>query len=190
MNTSLRYTPGQESRELKTVFDWSKDMGILRAAEKCNGTAACRKTEVTGGTMCPSYMATRDEKHSTRARANILREFLTNSTKENPYNHPEIYEVMDLCLSCKACKSECPSSVDVAKLKAEFLQHYYDANSAPLRSKLIANITSVNKLGSIFPAFTNLMMNNPLTQKLMMPLLGLRQKKPSFSLQNYFGQMV
>lgn len=177
MNTSLRYTPGQESRELKTVFDWSKDMGILRAAEKCNGTAACRKTEVTGGTMCPSYMATRDEKHSTRARANILREFLTNSTKENPYNHPEIYEVMDLCLSCKACKSECPSSVDVAKLKAEFLQHYYDANGAPLRSKLIANITSVNKLGSIFPAFTNLMMNNPLTQKLMMPLLGFAPKR-------------
>ena len=177
MNTSLRYTPGQESREPKTVFDWSKDMGILRAAEKCNGTAACRKTEVTGGTMCPSYMATRDEKHSTRARANILREFLTTSTKENPYDHPEIYEVMDLCLSCKACKSECPSSVDVAKLKAEFLQHYYDANGAPLRSKLIANITSVNKLGSIFPAFTNLMMNNPLTQKLMMPMLGFAPKR-------------
>lgn len=177
MNTSLRYEPGQKTRELKTVFDWSKDMGILRATEKCNGTAVCRKTEVTGGTMCPSYMATRDEKHSTRARANILREFLTNSTKENPYDHPEIYEVMDLCLSCKACKSECPSSVDVAKLKAEFLQHYYDANGAPLRAKLIANITSVNKLGSIFPAFTNLMMNNPLTQKLMMPILGFAPKR-------------
>ena len=177
MNTSLRYKPGQKTRELKSVFDWSKDLGILRAAEKCNGTGVCRKTEVTGGAMCPSYMATRNEKHSTRARANILREFLTNSTKENPYDHPEIYEVMDLCLSCKACKSECPSSVDVTKLKAEFLQHYYDANGAPLRAKLIANITSVNKLGSIFPAFTNLMMNNPLTQKMMMPVLGFAPKR-------------
>ncbi|MDY0077046.1 MAG: FAD-linked oxidase C-terminal domain-containing protein [Bacteroidales bacterium] len=177
MNTSLRYKPGQQTRQPTTVFDWSKDMGILRAAEKCNGTAVCRKTEVTGGTMCPSYMATRNEKHSTRARANILREVLTNSNKKNPFDHPEIYEVMDLCLSCKACKSECPSSVDVTKLKAEFLQHYYDANGAPLRAKLIANITSVNRLGSSFPAFTNLMMNNTLSQKLIMPLLGFAPKR-------------
>lgn len=172
MNTALRYTPGQETRKIDTIFDWSKDMGILRAAEKCNGTAACRKTEVTGGTMCPSYMATRNEKHSTRARANILREMLTNSTKENPFDHTEIYEVMDLCLSCKACKSECPSSVDVAKLKTEFLQHYYDAHGAPLRAKLIANIAQINKLGKFWPSFTNVMMNNPLTSKLVMPLLG------------------
>jgi FAD/FMN-containing dehydrogenase/Fe-S oxidoreductase len=177
MNTALRYTPGQETRKIDTIFDWSKDMGILRAAEKCNGTAACRKTEVTGGTMCPSYMATRDEKASTRARANILREMLTTSTKDNPFDHPEIYEVMDLCLSCKACKSECPSSVDVAKLKAEFLQHYYDANGAPLRAKMIANIIQINKLGSVWPAFTNLMMNNPLTSKLLMPMLGFAPER-------------
>ncbi len=97
--------------------------------------------------MCPSYMATRNENETTRARANILREFLTNSNKKNPFDHKEIYEVMDLCLSCKACKSECPSSVDVAKLKAEFLQHYYDANGIPLRTRLIAYITKINKLG-------------------------------------------
>ncbi|NOX86337.1 MAG: FAD-binding oxidoreductase, partial [Chlorobi bacterium] len=116
MNTFLRYEPGKKTREIETFFDFSKDMGILRAAEKCNGTGACRKTEVTGGTMCPSYMATRDEDKSTRARANILREFLTWSPKDNPFDHKEIYEVMDMCLSCKACKSECPSSVDVTKL--------------------------------------------------------------------------
>ncbi len=193
MNTSLRYAPGQETKSIQTIFDWSKDQGILRAAEKCNGTAACRKTEVTGGTMCPSYMATRDEKHSTRARANILREMLTTSNKNNPFDHPEIYEVMDLCLSCKACKSECPSSVDVAKLKAEFLQHYYDANGAPLRAKLIANITEVNKLGKIWPAFTNLMMNNPVTSKLLMPLLGFapKRKLPTLyktTLENWFSK--
>ena len=177
MNTSLRYEPGKETKEVETIFDFSKDLGILRAAEKCNGTAACRKTKVTGGTMCPSYMATRNENDSTRARANILREFLTNSTKSNPFDHKEIYEVMDLCLSCKACKSECPSSVDVAKLKAEFLQHYYDANGAPFRSKLIANITSINALGSIWPGFTNLFLKNKTFGRFMMPLIGFAPKR-------------
>lgn len=177
MNTSLRYAPGQRTRDIKTVFDWSKDMGILRAAEKCNGTAACRKTEVTGGTMCPSYMATRNEKDSTRARANILREFLTNSNKRNPFDHPEIYEVMDLCLSCKACKSECPSSVDVAKLKAEFLQHYYDANGAPLRAKLIANISSINSLARITPRLHNFFMTNRLIAPLLLKSIGFAPKR-------------
>jgi Fe-S oxidoreductase len=97
-------------------------------------------------------MASKNEKDTTRARANILREFLTNSDKLNRFDHKEIYEVMDLCLSCKACKSECPSNVDVAKLKAEFLQQYYDANGVPFRSKLIANFTSAAKLASLFPS--------------------------------------
>jgi len=177
MNTSLRYVPGKQIKEINTVFDWSKDMGILRAAEKCNGSADCRKTEVSGGTMCPSYMATRDEKHTTRARANILREFLTNSTKANPFDHPEIYEVMDLCLSCKACKSECPSSVDVTKLKAEFLQHYYDANGAPLRSKIIANISSINYLGSFVPSLTNFFLTNSFVSPLLMSSIGFAPKR-------------
>lgn len=177
MNSHLRYEPDQVTRNVDTVFDWSKDMGILRAAEKCNGTAACRKTEVTGGTMCPSYMATRDESASTRARANILREYLTNSDKKNPYNHKEVYKVMDLCLSCKACKSECPSSVDVAKLKAEFLQHYYDDNGVPLRSKLIANIAKVNTLGAIVPGITNFFMSNPITSKMIMKTVGFSTKR-------------
>jgi Fe-S oxidoreductase len=172
MNTSLRYIPGKQSREINTIFDFSHDQGILRAAEKCNGSADCRKTEISGGTMCPSYMATRNEKHTTRARANILREFLTNSEKLNPFNHTEIYEVMDLCLSCKACKSECPSSVDVAKLKAEFLQHYYDSNGVPIRSRIIANIASINKFGSIFPSLTNFFMTNKLIAPLLMKSIG------------------
>ncbi len=177
MNTSLRYRSGQQIREIHTIFDWSKDMGILRAAEKCNGTAACRKTEVTGGTMCPSYMATRNEKDSTRARANILREFLTNSTKQNPFDHPEIYEVMDLCLSCKACKSECPSSVDVAKLKAEFLQHYYDANGVPLRARLIAHISSINNLASIAPWLHNFLMSHKLIAPVLLKSIGFAPRR-------------
>src|SRR5450432_1484000 len=125
MNTMLRYTPGQQTPAFNTIFRFH-NQDVLQHAEQCNGSGDCRKTQLSGGTMCPSFMATRNEKDTTRARANILREFLTHSDKLNRFDHKEIYEVMDLCLSCKACKSECPSNVDVAKLKAEFLQHYYD----------------------------------------------------------------
>src|SRR5215831_9606683 len=135
MNTMLRYDPGQQTPKFETIFRFYKQ-DILQHAEQCNGSGDCRKTHLSGGTMCPSFMATRNEKDTTRARANILREFLTNSTKTNCFDNKEIYDVMDLCLSCKGCKSECPSNVDVAKLEAEFLQHYYDANGVPLRSKL------------------------------------------------------
>ncbi len=177
MNTFLRYEPGSEVREIDTFFDFSDDLGIVRAAEKCNGTAACRKTEIIGGTMCPSYMASRNESQTTRARANILREYLTNSQKKNPFNHKEIYNVMDLCLSCKACKSECPSSVDVGKLKAEFLQHYYQDNGIPLRTKLIANITAVNKLGSISPALYNFVNQNILLSGITAGIMGFSRKR-------------
>jgi FAD/FMN-containing dehydrogenase len=119
MNTMLRYTPGQQTPTFKTIFRYY-DQDVLQHAEQCNGSGDCRKTHLSGGTMCPSFMATRNEKDTTRARANILREFLTHSNKMNRFDHKEIYEVMDLCLSCKGCKSECPSNVDVAKLKAEF----------------------------------------------------------------------
>ncbi|MFH2096630.1 MAG: FAD-binding and (Fe-S)-binding domain-containing protein, partial [Bacteroidota bacterium] len=155
MNTSLRYEPGKETREIHTIFDFSGDSGIMRSVEKCNGSGDCRKSAIMGGTMCPSYMASRNESQATRARANILREFLTNSEKENPFDHKEIYDIMDLCLSCKACKSECPSSVDMAKLKAEFLQHYYDANGIPLRTKAIAYLPRLNKMGKLFRPVTN-----------------------------------
>src|SRR5690348_8378514 len=166
MNTMLRYTPGQKTPEFKTEFRFYKQ-NILQHAEQCNGTGDCRKTHLSGGTMCPSYMATKDEKDTTRARANILREFLTNSSKVNRFDHKEIYEVMDLCLSCKGCKSECPSNVDVAKLKAEFLQHYYDANGVPLRARLIANFTRSAQLGSIAPGLYNAVTSSRLIKRLV-----------------------
>lgn len=161
MDTMLRYVPGQFTPEFKTIFRFHQQ-NILQHAEQCNGSGDCRKTHLSGGTMCPSYMATRNEQDTTRARANILREFLTHSDKQNRYDHKEIYDVMSLCLSCKACKSECPSNVDMAKLKAEFLQHYYDANGVPFRSRLIANFTSTAKLGSIAPGLYNWAMDNQL----------------------------
>lgn len=177
MNSMLRYVPGQQTPEFKTVFRFN-NQDILQHAEQCNGSGDCRKTHLSGGTMCPSFMATRNEKDTTRARANILREFLTNSTQLNRFNHKEIYEVMDLCLSCKGCKSECPSNVDVAKLKAEFLQHYYDANGVPLRSKMIANFTTSAKLGSIAPGLYNFIMNNAVTGSLIKKAVGFASKRP------------
>ncbi|MGE0076566.1 MAG: FAD-binding and (Fe-S)-binding domain-containing protein [Bacteroidales bacterium] len=177
MNSSLRYRPGQATREIETIFDFSSVMGILRAAEKCNGSGDCRKTHLSGGTLCPSYMATHNEGNTTRARANLLREFLTNSTKKNPFDHKEVYEILDLCLSCKGCKNECPSSVDMAKLKAEFLQHWYDSHGIPLRSRMIAYITYINKLGSITPQITNFVMSNKVTSTILMRSLGFEPKR-------------
>ena len=171
MNTMLRYTPGQQTPNFKTVFRFY-NQDVLQHAEQCNGSGDCRKTELSGGTMCPSFMATRNEKDTTRARANILREFLTNSDKLNRFDHKEIYDVMDLCLSCKGCKSECPSNVDVAKLKAEFMQHYYDANGIPFRSKLIANFTNAAKLGALLPSVYNFMMTNKGISKLVKKFSG------------------
>jgi Fe-S oxidoreductase len=117
-------------------------------------------------------MATRDEMHTTRARANILREYVRKPYVKNRFNHHEIFEVMDLCLSCKACKSECPSSVDVAKLKAEFLQHYYEANGVPFMTRLIANISRLNNLASILPGLYNFTVTNRFTSTLLKKFVG------------------
>ena len=171
MDTMLRYTPGQQTPAFDTVFRFHKQ-DILQHAEQCNGSGDCRKSHLSGGTMCPSFMATRNEKDSTRARANILREFLTHSDKINRFDHQEIYDVMDLCLSCKGCKSECPSNVDVAKLKAEFLQHYYDVHGVPFRSQLIARFSASARLGLLAPGLYNFMMTNPVISKLIKSVVG------------------
>ncbi|MDP3358483.1 MAG: FAD-linked oxidase C-terminal domain-containing protein [Lutibacter sp.] len=167
MDESLRYKIDRKEPEIETIQDFSDSLGILRATEKCNGSGDCRKLPSAGGTMCPSYRATRNEKDTTRARANALREFLTNSEEENKFNHKELYDVFDLCLSCKACASECPSNVDVAALKAEFLYQYYKENKVPFRTKLFANNVKYNKLGSFAPTLTNLVLNTKITKKLI-----------------------
>ena len=171
MDTFLRYEAGQQTPEFQTYFRY-KDQNVLQHAEQCNGSGDCRKTEVSGGTMCPSYMATRNEKDSTRARANILREMLTHSPKENRFDHQEIKDVYDLCLSCKGCKNECPSNVDVAKLKAEFLQHYYDAHGVPIRSRLIANFARLSGLASLVPWAWNGVLGTPTLRRIANRVVG------------------
>jgi len=152
MNTFLRYVPGKLTRNID-----------------------CRKSIKIGGVMCPSYMATTDEDKTTRARANVLREFLSKGT--DPWDHKEIYEVLDLCLGCKGCKSECPSSVDIAKIKSEFLQHWYDRHGIPLRTRLIAYISSINKLGSLAPAVFNFFLKNKVTSGIFKNISGFAPKR-------------
>jgi len=162
MDTHLRHELGHAEPEHKTIFDFSSTQGILRAAEACTGVGECRKSHLAGGTMCPSYMATRNEQDSTRARANMLRHVLTHPRDiNNPWDSEEIKGVMDLCLSCKACKSECPSNVDVSRLKAEWQQHYYDTHGVPFRSRLIAGFTRSMKLASLAPSLYNRVVTSP-----------------------------
>ena len=177
MNRFLRKDPAIPVKEIKTYFDFSATDGYLRAAEKCNGSGDCRKTEVTGGVMCPSYMATRDEDKTTRARANLLREIITHSDKEDPLDDPRLYNILDLCLSCKGCKTECPSSVDITRLKAEFLQHYYDHHGIPLRTRLIAYYSTIQKAGMILPALYNLFLKNRYLSALVKKIIGFASQR-------------
>jgi FAD/FMN-containing dehydrogenase/Fe-S oxidoreductase len=175
MNSCLRYIPGRATRDIDTIFDFSSSDGIVRAAERCNGSADCRKSVNIGGIMCPSFMATGDEELSTRARANLVREFL--SKDGDPWDHKEIYDILDLCLACKGCKSECPSGVDIAKIKSEFLQHWYDRHGIPLRSRLIAYISVINQIGSAVPAVFNFFLKNKVTSGLLKKVTGFASKR-------------
>jgi Fe-S oxidoreductase len=160
MDTFLRYEADQPVADFKTYFRYG-DQTLLQMAEQCNGSGDCRKTELSGGTMCPSFMATRNEKDTTRARANILREVLTasplppegeiNFTPFRGLGGTAVKDVYDLCLACKGCKGECPSNVDVAKMKMEFLQHYHDQHGVPVRSWLVGNFATLSKIASYVP---------------------------------------
>ncbi len=176
MNSFLRYEPGKEQRAIASVYRYN-GQNILQHAEQCNGSGDCRKTHHSGGTMCPSYMATKDEKDTTRARANILREMLTTSNKENPFDHKEIKEVMDLCLSCKGCKSECPSSVDMAKLKGDFLQAYYDSNGVPFRSWMIGHVDNMTQIAAKLPGIYNWVIRQPWTSKVFKKVMGFAAQR-------------
>ncbi|UZH55201.1 FAD-binding protein [Salinimicrobium tongyeongense] len=185
MDESLRYEPGRKEPEIETIMDFSDSQGILRGAENCNGSGDCRKPAEAGGTMCPSYRATRNEKDTTRARANALREFLTNSDKPNRFDHKELKEVLDLCISCKGCKSECPSNVDMAAYKAEFQYQYNSTNGSSLRSKAFAFNAALNKKTWRFSPFSNLVFSNALTGGIIKKSMGIapQRRLPALSRQ-------
>lgn len=194
MDESFRYEIDRKEPEIKTLLDFSESEGILKAAEKCNGSGDCRKTEKTSGAMCPSYHVTRNEKDTTRGRANALREMLTNTDEANKFNQKELKEVFDLCLSCKACSSECPSNVDVATLKAEFSYQYQEANGYSFRNKLFVFNTKYNALGSKIPKVTNFMFNSSLFGGVIKNISGVAPERSlpnvyKFNFDKYLNQL-
>ncbi len=177
MNSSLRYKESEKDVVENPLFDWSETLGVVRAAERCNGSGDCRKSHLIGGTMCPSYMGTRDERNTTRARSNMLREFFNGSITTDKLGFDEVKEVLDLCLSCKACKSECPSSVDMTKLKAEFLNLYHSKYGVPMRSRLIGALPAVNRLASLLPGVTNAVFRSHLLSGIITRSIGFSTKR-------------
>ncbi len=187
MDASLRYEVNRKEPEIPTILNFKDNQGILRLTEKCNGSGDCRKPVSAGGVMCPSYRATKNEKDTTRARANALREFLTQNfknNKSNPFNNKELKEVFDLCISCKACASECPSNVDIAALKAEFLHQYYKDNKPRFRDKLFGlNGNKYAKLARIAPSLSNYIANTKITKQ----ILGIATERsiPKYAKQTF-----
>lgn len=187
MDESLRYIPDRKEPEIKTFMDFSDYHGILRLTENCNGSGDCRKTENAAGAMCPSYHATRNEKDTTRARANMLREVLTNNQSANKFDSEALKEVLDLCVSCKACASECPSNVDISTAKAEFLYQYYRKNKPSFSTRLFAKSSFYNKKAAQFPRLSNFLFSNAITSSFIKRVGGIHPKRsmPNLSIYSF-----
>jgi Fe-S oxidoreductase len=176
MTEHLRYGPEYRAWEPETLLDFSGQGGFAGAVEMCNGIGVCRKK--LEGTMCPSYMATLDEEHSTRGRANALRAVLAGKVPRSEFTGRRLYEVLDLCLECKACKAECPANVDMAKLKYEFLAHYYRANGLPLRNRLFGRIHTLARIGSALAPLSNWIARSAPHRWLLERLAGIDRRRP------------
>ncbi|HEX4996114.1 MAG TPA: FAD-linked oxidase C-terminal domain-containing protein, partial [Methylomirabilota bacterium] len=172
----LRYGAQYKTWEPKTLLDFSAQGGFAAAVEMCNGVGVCRKK--LEGTMCPSYMATRDEEHTTRGRANALRAVLSGQVPATDFAGKRLYEVMDLCLECKGCKAECPSNVDMAKMKYEFLHHYHSVNGQPLRNRLFGHIARLSWLGSRLAPISNWIARSWPNRLLMEWVAGIDRRRP------------
>ncbi len=185
MTESLRIGPSYKTWQPDTILDFSGQGGFAASVEMCSGMGECRKK--LDGTMCPSYMGTLDEEHSTRGRANALRAVLSGKVSKEDFTGKRLYEVMDLCLECKACKAECPSNVDMAKLKYEFLHHYHQANGLPLRNRLFGKIEQLNRWGSRLAPISNWLANSFANRWLLERLAGIdsRRPLPSFASETF-----
>jgi FAD/FMN-containing dehydrogenase/Fe-S oxidoreductase len=176
MTESLRYGPAYRAWEPETLLDFSGPGGFAAAVEMCNGMGVCRKK--LEGTMCPSYMGTLDEEHSTRGRANALRAVLSGRLPAAEFTGRRLYDVLDLCLECKACKAECPANVDMAKLKYEFLAHYYRANGLPLRNRLFGRIHRLARWGSALAPLSNWVARAAPHRWLLERVAGIDRRRP------------
>ena len=185
MTENLRYGTTYRTLSPETGFKFSEEGNFATAIEMCNGQGACRK--VHGGTMCPSYMATRDEEHSTRGRANALRAAMSGAIPTDMLTSDRLYQVMDLCLECKACKAECPSNVDMAKLKYEFLNIYHSENGYKLNNRFFGNVDLLSKIGSFFAPISNWIMNTSLSKQVLEKTIGIDKRRhlPNFAPQTF-----
>ena len=176
MTQDLRYGGEYKALQQPEHLDFSSDQGFDRAVEMCNGAGICRKK--TEGTMCPSFMVTREEEHSTRGRANLLRAAMSGRLPAEELTGERIYAAMDLCIECKACKAECPSSVDMAKVKFEYLARYYEANPVPPRVRFFADIASASRAGSGWRApIVNALLGAAPVRRLLEKTLGISSKR-------------
>ncbi len=185
---NLRYGANYVTPPVATTFDFAVDGGLVRSAELCAGVGECRNRRE--GTMCPSYRATREEQHSTRGRANALRLALTGQLGFAGLTDPALFEVLDLCLECKACKSECPTNVDMARLKAEFLHQYYREHSLPWRNWLFGHVATLSRWGCRFPSLANRLVGGPIGRWLNERILGIdpRRVPPLFATRTFVRQ--
>jgi FAD/FMN-containing dehydrogenase/Fe-S oxidoreductase len=181
---NLRVAPGGHDlhpEPATTFFRYDREDGFEHAVESCNGAGLCRR--MSGGTsMCPSYRALKDERHATRGRGNALRLAVTGQLAKDRWNDPETIETLDLCLSCKACKTECPSNVDISKLKAEYTAQRYARDGAPLSARVFGHVRRLNALGSRFHAIANIVNATPVAKALAHAVLGVdpRRSIPAF----------
>lgn len=185
LEENLRIGPHYHPQHFHTHFHYLEDGGFARAVEMCTGVGECRK--VLGGTMCPSYMVTRDEEHSTRGRANALRAAMTGKLGTQGFADKRLHEVFELCLACKGCKAECPSNVDMAKLKYEFLAHYYDDHAIPPATYLFAHPEVLGKLAAPFAGTVNRMLQSRVTRKLLEKFFGIdsRRELPLYARETF-----
>lgn len=186
MDKDLRYPPGYEPARVETVFKWREEGGFGEAIERCNGAGVCRKLPESGGTMCPSYMATKSEKDSTRGRANIFRQVFTGDDPEG-YSSQDLKEALDLCLSCKACKTECPASVDMSRMKAEFLNGWQQERGVTRQDEFFTNVANAYNLAGQFPGIANLIIRSYPGKALLRSLYGISTLRdmPVFARQSF-----
>jgi FAD/FMN-containing dehydrogenase/Fe-S oxidoreductase len=174
--SNLRYGPAYQPRRPSTYFDYSAWGGMNGAVEMCSGLGACRKT--LDGTMCPSYMATREEAHSTRGRANVLRLVMAGRLPESGLGDEGVREVLDLCLECRACKAECPVGVDVGRFKSEFLADYWTRHGTPLRARVLGNVRTMSAVASRVPRIANAVARSSLARTINERVLGIDRRRP------------
>ncbi len=188
MTSNLRYGAGYVTPDPVTFFDYTEHGGMARAVEMCSGLGACRKT--LEGTMCPSYMATREEKHSTRGRANTLRLAMAGRLNEAGLGDHDVHDVLDLCLECRACKAECPVGVDVGRFKSEFLAGYWQRHGMPLRTRVVGHVRTLSEMASRVAPLANAIAGSRVGRWINEQVLGIdrRRTPPTFTRETFRQQ--